>query len=83
MSGCGPENVYILRVCGHIHNPSRAVCKQYIVNKHHAYYKVSEEGEHVIQEQIVSLINERLEWIAQGLPPNDAEGRARKVYVNF
>jgi hypothetical protein len=35
---------------------------------------VSEEGERVIQEQIVGLINERLQWIAQGLPPNDAEG---------
>jgi Uncharacterized protein conserved in archaea (DUF2250) len=83
MSGCGPDNVYVLRVCGHIYNRSRALCKKYVVRKHHTYYKVSEEGERVIQEQIVGLINERLQWIAQGLPPNDAEGRLRKVYVNF
>jgi hypothetical protein len=63
MSGCGPDNVYILPVCGHIYNRSRALCIKYVVNKHHTYYKVSEEGERVIQEQIVGLVNERLEWI--------------------
>ena len=77
-SGCGPENVYIFRVCGH-HQNANAVCRR-VKKKDHSYYVLTSHGETVVQETAV-ILRERLEWIGQGLPPG--EGRERKVYINL
>jgi hypothetical protein len=78
-SGCGVPNVYIFRVMAH-HDTARAVCKRFVVNRHHTYYKLTEEGTRVVEET-AEIVRQRIAWIRAGLAPN--EDRPRKVYINF
>jgi hypothetical protein len=80
MCGCGAENMYVFRVLGR-HDSDRAVCVRKI-RQQNAYYKVTQEGMSVVRKT-AAVVRERLEWIAQGLAPDDNAGRPRKVYVNF
>jgi hypothetical protein len=79
--GCGSENTYIFRIKGW-HGSQRELCKRYVVNKNHVYFKLTDESRRVA-EQTIAIIKQRLLWIAQGLEPCDAQGRLRKVYINF
>jgi hypothetical protein len=79
-SGCGADNVYVFRVMAY-HDTTRELCKRYVVNKNHVYFQLTAEGHSVVQETAV-VVRRILKWISQGLPPNDAEGRPRKVYIN-
>jgi hypothetical protein len=78
-SGCGAPNVYVFRVMAH-HDTARAVCKRFVVNRHHTYYKLTEEGTRVVEET-AEIVRQRIAWIRAGLAPN--EDRPRKVYINF
>jgi hypothetical protein len=81
ISGCGVNNTYVFRIMAN-HDTDKAVCKRFVVNKNHVYFKLSNYGE-MIAQQTAKIIKQRIEWITNGLPPNDAENRKRKVLINF
>lgn len=79
-SGCGYYGTYILRICGH-HDTKRAVCERK-THGNNTYYAVTAEGHKVVSET-ATAITERLEWIKQGLAPDDSAGRPHKLMINF
>lgn len=72
---------YVFRVMAR-HYTDRALCARRVLNKTTTYYALTDKGRRVAEETAVA-VRERLQWISQGLGPDDAAGRMRKIYINY
>jgi hypothetical protein len=78
-AGC-KDTTYVIRICAR-HDEASALCTRRVYNTHYTYYDLTPRGQQVLEQQVVPVFQERLEWIKQGLAPN--VDRPWKVKINF
>ena len=73
---------YVFRVQAH-HDTERAVCvRKSNKQANTTYYEVTDVGKAVVAQTAV-VVEQIMEWIQQGLPPDDAAGRPHITHINY
>jgi hypothetical protein len=75
----GMESTYIYRIAGHHGIKDKSLTERRVRNKTHVSFKLTDEGLRVAEE-VAEAIRDRIQWMEEGLFPDDEAGREAKIY---